>query len=314
MIRRWLGLCVLVGCSNGNQINIASLAATTDTVTLTSTMHGVPELAGLMEGVMGPRIPDGIEGFRCDSTPTIATTTLCGKTYPTNIALDWTNCAAWSDHGGMPGSGFGMGGSTSGTVNITNDITIDPTGSCDDTATWTFNRASAIDIKTLRPDGSSHEIVANVTSTSERQPSAHAFSQQRNYDVRRTDSKGTTHTTGQTQEAFDDSSGSPQMTINGSLHEDRADGSSADITATNVVRGDPRACRWPTSGTIVEHKSDGTTHTLVFTTLCGHATLDGATVMLPEGRRHRDGDRDHMGGGCMNMGPDAGSTPDAIAR
>lgn len=294
MIRRWLGLCVLVsiGCGNPDDgTRVAALATTAETVTITSDFHSVPELAGLMEGVMGPRIPDGIEGFRCDPTPTIVTTTLCGKTYPTSIQLDWTTCEALPDHGGMPGPGaFGRGGNTSGTVNITNDITIDPTGSCEDTATWTFKRSSAIDIKTGRPDGSSHEIVANVTSTTERQPSAQAFTSTRNYDVRRTNAKGTTHSTGQTQEAFDDSSGTPQMTINGSLHEDRADGTSADITATGVVRGDPRACRWPTAGTIVEHKSDGSSHTLAFTTMCGHATLDGVPVMLPEGRHHRDGD------------------------
>jgi hypothetical protein len=175
-----------------------------------------------------------------------------------------------------------------GSVKITSSVSTDPANSCDMTASMTFIRMATLDITTTETDGTSNQLTGTLTSTSTRDPSAMTFTQETDYDVTRTDldasgaTVATHHLRGKLTEAIDASGSTPTRTENGTLSRDNGDGTSATVTLKDVVRGDPKACRWPTSGSIREVGADGTTHQFVFGA-CGQATLDGTTVTLPTG-------------------------------
>jgi hypothetical protein len=325
---RWWAAALLLGlggagCQAGGPTaavtaTTAELAATTASMGTGSDLSSAPELAGMMAGLIPPRVPDGIEGFRCDSTPTITTTTVCGHDFPSSIQLDWTACTARPDHGGGPGpspsggGGAGAGGvaddrgdgaTSAGTVSITNTVSVDPAGACDGAATYTFTRSSNADVTTTETDGTSAEVVAAVSSTSTRQPDAKSFAQTKTYDVQRVDRDAsgattrTTHLAGQVSETFDGSGATPVRTIDGSVTRDAADGTTTTLSLTGVTLPVAGDCRWPTAGTVVETAADGTTaHTLVFGPTCGAATLDGAAIALPAHGIHLEGGPDDHGG------------------
>jgi hypothetical protein len=315
-LTRGLGVALLAGLAttgcgrlggDGTASATAELAAATGSVGMASDMSSAPELAGLMEGLMPPRLPDGVEGFRCDSTPTIQTTTVCDRTFPSSIALDWTGCAArphdgsgsgpgpgGPDGGPARGDGDDDGATSAGTVTITNSVSIDPAGSCDPGATYTFDRSAKADVTTTETDGDAAEVVASISTTSTRQPSTKTFTQLKTYAITRTDRDAqgattrTTQISGQVTESFDGSGATPVRTIDGTLEHDRDGGTSVSLTVTGVVLPVAGDCRWPTAGTIVATKADGTTRTLVFGPTCGQATLDGAAVTLPAHGIHLD--------------------------
>ena len=299
----------LVGCNSGTTSTITAatnaLAATTGTIATASDMSTAPELADLMRGLVPEHIRDGVEGFRCDSTPTITNTTVCGKTFPSSIQLDWTACAERPmrphDHRGSDDGAGGAGaaattastsdGTSVGTVSIEQTVAATPADTCDGTEQYDVTRTSKSDVTETHPDGTSDHLVTNVSSDSVRDPSAKKFSQTKTYDLTRTDLDATgattrvTHTTGAIAEAFDGSGAAPTRTLDGTLTRD--DGSSTTtLTVTGVMFGAPDACRWPIAGTIVETLADTTTHTLAFGATCGDATLDGAAVTLPEHGPH----------------------------
>jgi hypothetical protein len=298
----------LAACNSGatspTSAATTALAATTGTIATASDLSTAPELADLMRGLVPDHIRDGVEGFRCDTTPTIANTTVCGKTFPTSIQLDWTACAERPmrphDHHGDGAGGAATSttttastsdGSSAGTVSIEQTVAATPADTCDGTEQYDITRTSKSDVTDTHPDGTSDHLVANVSSDSVRTPSAQTFSQTKTYDLTRTDLDATgattrvTHTTGAIAEAFDGSGATPTRTLDGTLTRD--DGTTTTtLTVTGVVFGAPDACRWPIAGTIVEALPDGTTHTLAFGATCGDATLDGVAVTLPEHGPH----------------------------
>ncbi len=312
------------GCgATGNSTATATseLAASTSSLGTGSDLSSAPELAGLMAGLMPPRIPDGVEGFRCDPTPDVTTTTLCGREFPTAIVLDWTGCQArLDDHGGATagspggarhddadGGGAGaassIGATSAGHVSITNTVTVDPAVTCTDSATYTFARTADADVTTTETDGTSAEVAAHVASSSTRQPSAQTFSQHKSYQIARTDRDAAgaatraSSLTGDVSESFDGSAATPLRLIDGTLTRDRGDGTTSTLVLTGIQLPAPGLCRWPTAGTITETVSDGTSHTLVLGSTCGQATLDGAAVTLPAGGVHLEGGRDDCHGG-----------------
>jgi hypothetical protein len=181
-------------------------------------------------------------------------------------------------------------------VDIQQQITTDPAGSCAAGVKIVISEQSTFQITRTRPDGASIAVQGTASSTSTRDPAASTVSKQTTTDTTRTttDASGSVqsvHVTGSLSVVIDRSSGTPVRTVNGTVHAAYSDGTTSSVTLTDVVRS--ASCPWPVSGTIVRTAADGTTHTLVFGPSCGEATLDGSAVTLAEARPcgHR-GDRD----------------------
>jgi hypothetical protein len=246
-------------------------------------MASAPDLAGMMLGATRPpRIPDGLEGFRCDATPTVTETQICGHSYPSTIALDWTTCDAHPPRGSFDRSAGVMG--SSGTVNLTNSITTDPPDSCQQATTVKFARSTTLDITTTASDGT-REIAGTASTSSTRDTTARSFTNSETYDLTTTDKDATSavvktrRINGTFQTVFADTAGVLDRTINGTAAV-TVDGVTQTVTITNLLRAAFLGCRWPTSGTIVL-TSAGTSHTLELGTTCGAATLDGTAITLP---------------------------------
>ncbi len=97
------------------------------------------------------------------------------------------------------------------------------------------------------------------------------------------------HLTGSLSVAFSDET-PPVRTLDGAYTEELDDGSQGTVTLAGIIRPPRNVCPWPTGGTLTRATSDGATHVLAFGPECGDATLDGATVSLPE-RGMRGGGR-----------------------
>jgi len=289
-IRPWVGgvaVALLVGCAtdptDSAPPGAVDVAAVSDSIVTANDMASAPDLAGMMLGVARPpRIPSGLEGFRCDAVPTITETQVCGHSYPSSIALTWTACDAHP-----PRAVFGPRDgdmSSAGTVTITNSITMDPPNSCQAAAAVTFARSSTFDITTTAGDGS-RQVAGSVMTSSAREATPRSFTNTETYDVTTTDKDvagavlKTRHLAGNLTTVFADNAGVFDRTVNGTATI-TIDGTTQAATITNLVRAAFLGCRWPTSGTIAL-TSGATTHTLVFGPTCGSATLDGAAITLP---------------------------------
>ena len=103
----------LAGCSTGSS---TTDAATQDITTMvaqsvetSSDSTDAAEVASLMKGLHAVR-SEAVEGFHCDASPDVTSITVCGKSLPATVHLEWTDCAA----PGRPGDGGGHGGDKGG--------------------------------------------------------------------------------------------------------------------------------------------------------------------------------------------------------
>jgi len=269
-----------------------------------------PEIAGLLDGVMGPD-RDAVEGFRCDSTPQITNVTVCDRQFPSEIHLDWTSCSLQppapppgTDTSNLPPppSGGGPGGmfqgSSAGTVDVTLQVTLDPSTTCGAGEKFQLSESTTLSVQRTGPFGRTMFVSGNTSSIAELGAGG-PETKTTQLDVTRSFEDGTgdgrsMHLTGTVTVSFDGSSGSTSRTLNGTLQAELSDGDSSTIQITDLVRSAPWVCPWPTSGTVVRTGADGTAHTLVYGPACGQATLDGADITMhgPPG-----------GGGCGGMPP-----------
>ena len=110
----WLGMTLFTGmlaggCGAGSSSTTSvTQDATTmvaQTVESTSDATDAVEAASLMRGLHALR-SNAVEGFHCDTEPDITNITVCGKSLPATVHLEWASCAA----PGKPGGGGGGGG------------------------------------------------------------------------------------------------------------------------------------------------------------------------------------------------------------
>ena len=308
--RAWVGLvamaALLGACMGGSDAGsgnnpstgtpgTTSPSATSTAGDITSAIDGVAtasdaanaaETSGMMSGgaTMTP-IPDGMEMFRCDLHPMIKVMTVCGHMFPSSIDLSWMNCNAIGPREIFHAQAGDKGMTTSGTVSITNTVTLDPEGQCTRTTKVSIERTVQSMITTTGADGS-REVDADVTVKSDRDPTAMTFTNSESHDITITqkDASGmmtsTRHLVGMLTSTFAVANGMATRTLNGMI-SDTKDGKTASLTITDLVRPSFRVCRFPTSGTIERDAADGTKHTLVFGPNCGDITLDGTKVTLP---------------------------------
>lgn len=281
------------------------------------------ELAGLLRGDMIASDRDTAEGFRCDASPDITYTTVCDRSFPATVHLEWSGCTTGlrppppATDGGLPppppGSGPGPGGhhhrdghfegTSSGSADLSYTVTLDPTTECGAGAQFLVQQVTTFQVQRSGRDGRSAS--ASGTSSSNAVVGADGpLSKSTQMDVTRSFSDGsgtarTIHLTGGVDEAFDRSSGVLVRTLNGDLAAEYSDGAAGQIQLVNLVRPPRQTCRWPTSGSVIRTDADGTAHTLTYGPACGQATLDGQDISLQ---------RPPGGGGCGGMAPPTGGT------
>ncbi|MFL5343466.1 MAG: hypothetical protein ACJ8AT_01665 [Hyalangium sp.] len=322
---QWLGAIALVagaltasGCSAASPAEDTT-AVVSQTVEAASDSSDAVEVSSLMRGLNALHA-DAVEGFHCDSSPDITYVTVCGKSLPATVHLDWTGCAAparpegGKHGGGAPGGGSGNNppppqdgagghggpgggggapeggkvcggpnfGPSTGTVDIT--YTYSSEGDCANDVTQ--NQSVSFQISRTADDGSVSKEEGTTSSVATLVASGPPQQKQTQADVTRThtDASGavvsSVHLTGSMSTAFS-SDTPPIRTVNGTYTEVLLDGSQGTVTLADIVRAPRNVCHWPTSGTLTRASSDGTTHTLVFGPDCGTATLDGTAVQLP---------------------------------
>jgi hypothetical protein len=323
----WLGAVAVVagaltsGCSGtGSEENTTEVVS--QAVEATSDSSDAVEVSSLMRGLHALR-PDAVEGFHCDASPDITYVDVCGKSLPSTVHLEWTDCASpgrpggGGRHGGRDGGGSRPpppGGTTGGTSTGT-------VASMDTTTTPTTPAADDGDMKTCggpRFGPSSGTVDIEYKYTAPEDCASVEQAQSVTFQISRAGEDGSVSTVQGTSSSSATLIGdAPPRTkaTQADVTRSRTDASGAvvssvhltgaitvafssdtpptgTVTLGNVVRPPRNVCRWPTSGTLTRASSDGTTHTLVFGPDCGTATLDGTAVELPDhgapgtGRRH----------------------------
>jgi hypothetical protein len=139
----WLGTVALVtgaltsGCT-GTSTEENTTEVVSQAVEASSDSSDAVEVSSLLRGIHELR-PDAVEGFHCDASPDITYVDVCGKSLPSTVHLEWTDCASPGRPGGggrggghgdgggprQPPSG-GTGGTSTGTV-TSMDTTTTPT-------------------------------------------------------------------------------------------------------------------------------------------------------------------------------------------
>lgn len=321
---QWLGALALTvsAMTSGCGAEQASTESTTESVSeaveSTSDSSDAVEVSDLLRGMDRLR-PQAVEGFHCDASPDITTVDVCGKSLPATVHLEWTDCAAPERPGGRggrgggdgtrpppgdggtgttygkggPGGGAGgpRGGPSSGTVDITAtyEAPADCAGAVTQSQTVTFQ------ISRTHADGEVFTTQGTTSSVAELVDGAPPRNKSTQADVTRThtDAAGavvrSVRLNGAMSVAFS-SDTPPVRTLDGAYTEEFNDGTQGTVTLAGIVRPPRNVCPWPTGGTLTRATGDGTTHVLAFGPECGDATLDGATVSLPE-RGMRGGGR-----------------------
>ncbi len=240
-----------------------------------------------MGGLAGSNEPEKHLGMRCDASPEITTENVCGFTIPQSAHFEWTACQPVSaEAAGHPV------GSTSGQVDVTNSVVVDPEANCAAGTEATFEHMSTFAIERQTRFGTA-SIEGSASSSSTHAFGATSYQRSTTIDVTRqmVDADGAVqrsmHITGSSNVAIDDAAAVPTRTLNGTMNVEFADGRTGTVTLVDVVRVDPTSCRFPLSGTATREVG-GETHTVVFGPDCGQATMDGELVDLSEQR---------MGGG-----------------
>jgi hypothetical protein len=262
------------------------------------------------------------EGLQCDTTPERTTVEVCGRTFPADLHLAWTDCQVrFRGHGrgwhrGPPGTQPREGSKTapaapvsSGAVDVV--TTVEPTAECAEGVALRFQQQSTHDITHAHADGGTVRLTGGMTSTSVGVSDTEPQSRSTTVDTTRTrlDAEGAVvdslHLTGTLEETFDAAATPTTHTSRGTLTATEADGSASTVTLTDVVRVPPSTCTWPLSGTLERTTADGTTHVLTYGPGCGQATLDGEAITLPSRPRGGHG-RGGPGGDGGRGGPRPG--------
>lgn len=106
----WLGAVALVagaltsGCAGDSSAEDATTVVSQAVETASDSSDAV-EVSSLMRGMNALR-SEAVEGFHCDATPDIVNVEVCGKSLPSTVHLEWTDCAS----PGRPGGGGHRGG------------------------------------------------------------------------------------------------------------------------------------------------------------------------------------------------------------
>jgi hypothetical protein len=314
MMQRIYAVVLAVGFAAGCRgMQEDATASAAEAIEPASNATDSPEMAGLLMGLIGGPDRDSVEGFRCDSTPQVTNVTVCDKQFPSEIHLDWTSCSLQPPApppgtdtsqlppppGGGPGGMFQ--GTSAGTVDVTLQVTLDPSTTCGEGEKFQLSGSTTFSVQRSGPFGHTMSASGNTTSIAELSANGQE-TKTTQLDVTRSFDDGSgdgrsVHLTGTVTVSFDDSSGSIVRTLNGTLQAELSGGNAATIQITNLVRPAPWVCPWPTSGTVVRTDAGGTAHTLAYGPACGQATLDGEDITMrgPPG-----------GGGCGGMQPPSG--------
>ncbi len=296
------------------------------------------ELERLIAGLDGDLKREQHEAFRCDPEPEVTHVQVCDETVPSRMRFEWTECSRapfrrpseggpmqdgqWTPPpppvgqegmgpmrgGGHPPPGDAAPTSSSGTVELINDITVAPEGTCGPETRLDSLRSATFSTKHTRPDGSVVTFQGTTTSKGNRLVSETTFTRTGTLDTTREvrDAEGNVvrslHLSGTLSVTFDGSGEAPVRILSGKFDAALADGTSSVITVEELRR--TRGCRWPIAGTVVQTQADGTEHVLGFGPECGSATLDGEAYELRGGHHGREG-RD--GGRPAGPGPSMGS-------
>lgn len=262
-----------------------------------------PELGRLRGNALG--LVDGLPGIalKCDAAPTVTTATICGVERAASEHYAWTDCRM-----GMGGQGKGKGGGgpvSSGDIEARHDVAGAVEG-CDASTTLEFTDVTKLDIERVTPNGRQMTLTGTVTATSAHAMNATEFTKQVEISAERVmrDSDGATlrqvQLSGSASVAFSTDVEGTKRIIDGTVTADFGDGATQAMTLDGVTRLDPNVCRWPVAGTLTRVEADGTSHELVFSSSCGTATLDGASIDL-NAQRGKGGHGKHGkgSGNCM---------------
>lgn len=251
----------------------------------------------------------------CDEDPEITTVDVCGRPMITNVHLEWTDCKMPPPHmhEGGPRSETGETDrpkpegdgppdegarpvtdvTSTGTLDITADITVDPVDACTDGTVVTVNRTAELSETRTSSRGTA---TGKATLTSDR---SHTLGVTGGTDqtvveitsqMNKADGKSVSLAlTGTLDTTFAQDGTRPTAIANGTL---KLTADSKDYTL--VIEGINRTrCPWPTEGTIKRTDPDAKTHVLTFGPDCGAATLDGTVLDLkkqgPEGGKKKGG-------------------------
>ncbi|HVE86899.1 MAG TPA: hypothetical protein VND93_28785 [Myxococcales bacterium] len=287
---------VVSGCGNRAEDATASVA---EAVEPASSATDSPEIAGLLDGLLGGPDRDTLEGFHCDASPDISSVTVCDKQFPSGIHLDWTACKlqlppppdgqapATTTSGAFPFRPPPPDVTSAGNVDVSLSVTLDPSTTCGDGAKFQLQESTTFQVQRSGSDGRSMSASGTSTSTAELGASG-PETKTTQLDVTRGFSDGSgeersVHLAGSLTVAFDRSSGALVRTINGDLQATFSDENTSTVQLVDLVRPSPDVCRWPTSGSVIRTDADGTVHTLVYGPACGQATLDGQPITPHEG-------------------------------
>lgn len=257
---------------------------------------------GRMRGA-GLGLIDGLPGIalKCDATPTVTTAAVCGVELASTESYAWTDCRM-----GMAGHGKGKGGGgpvSSGNIEARHSIAGAAEG-CDASTALEFTDVTDLDIDRVMPNGRHMTLTGKVTAVSAHSVDATTFTKQVEISAERvmTDSDGAVlrevKLSGSASVAFSITAEGTQRVIDGNMTADFGDDSTQAMTFVGVTRLDPDRCRWPVAGTVTRVESDGTSHELVFSSACGTATLDGASLDL-NAQRGNGGYGKRGQGNCM---------------
>lgn len=243
----------------------------------------------------------------CDANAVHSRLAACGEDMPGSAQAQWSACSAMPfghgppptqdgnqasmppppHHGGFGGR-HGPGGASSGQLTVTASVTpADANAACDTSTVITAQRQAQFNVTLGDPNDPNRPRMQLAGSNQETVSRAYGSSNQNvtlTLDMNRTltNSAGTVLHQGNVngtvhiQETRTADHTPPARVVDGTLS---VNGDA--VVLTGVQSGDPRACHWPTAGSMKRTSSDGVAHTLVFTSTCGSATLDGASVTLP---------------------------------
>lgn len=245
---------------------------------------------GRMRGA-GLGLIDGLPGLalKCDAEPEITQASVCGVELPTGENYSWTDCKM-SNFG--QGKGKGKGGPvSSGNIEIRHDVE-GTTADCDGTTALTFSDSTDLAVQRIMPNGRAMTLTGSISATSTHSANATIYTKEVEISALRemSDEDGTllrhVEIKGTASVAFAVDANGTVRVINGQLTADLGDGDTHEVALVGVTRRDNAQCRWPVAGTLTRVETDGTSHELVFSSTCGQATLDGASIDLNAQRGH----------------------------
>ena len=314
-------LAALVACGQAAAVgstasNAASSAATSlhdasvgGNANALAFQHGNPNTLGLehilpMLHAVPREAMAGLHGD-CDPNAVHAQVNACGENLPGSAQATWSSCALGFGHGGPghPSAGNAnsaggppfhrhFGGVSSGQLTVTASVTPDANAACNAGTVIAAARQAQFSVRMSDPNDPNRPIM-QVSGNNQETLSQIFGSNNQNItltlDMNRTLSsstgtvlhQGSLSGTVHIQETRPSDHTPPARTVDGTLSV-----SGDTVVLTGVQVGNPHACAWPSAGSVQRTGSDGVAHTLVFGSTCGSATLDGASVTLPNPPHH----------------------------